>query len=143
MSQLLKPLIPQRADPFVYKHTDGYYYFTASVPKYDRIELRRAKTIAELANAPTVDAWHKPDSGPYSELVWAPEIHFNKDPQSGESAWYVYFAAAPSREIKHQLFQHRTKRGAKNSLFQPVAKQSLYCSWIGIAYSHFQPVIRS
>ena len=22
------PLIEQRADPFVYKHTDGYYYFT-------------------------------------------------------------------------------------------------------------------
>ncbi len=107
MSQVLKPLIEQRADPFIYKHTDGFYYFTASVPAYDRIELRRAKTIAELATAKTVDAWHKPDTGPYSELVWAPEIHFNKDPQSGESAWYVYFAAAPSREIKHNLFQHR------------------------------------
>lgn len=107
MSELLTPLIPQRADPFIYKHTDGYYYFTASVPQYDRIELRRAKTIAELATAPTVDAWHKPDTGPYSELVWAPEIHFNKDPSSGEYAWYVYFAAAPSREIKFDLFQHR------------------------------------
>ena len=107
VSELLKPLIPQRADPFIYKHTDGYYYFTASVPQYDRIELRRAKTIAELANAPTVDAWHKPETGPYSELLWAPEIHFNKDPESGESAWYVYFAAAPSREIKFDLFQHR------------------------------------
>ena len=107
MSQVLTPLIEQRADPFIYKHSDGFYYFTASVPAYDRIELRRARTIAGLATAPTVDAWHKPDTGPYSELIWAPEIHFNKDPQSGESAWYVYFAAAPSREIKHNLFQHR------------------------------------
>ncbi|RUO32445.1 family 43 glycosylhydrolase [Aliidiomarina soli] len=98
---ILKPLIEQRADPFIYKHTDGYYYFTASVPAYDRIELRRARTIDELPSAETVAVWHKPDSGPYSELIWAPEIHFN------QGAWYVYFAAAPSREIKEDLFQHR------------------------------------
>jgi GH43 family beta-xylosidase len=98
---ILQPLIEQRADPYIYKHTDGYYYFTASVPLYDRIELRRATTIAGLATAPTVDAWHKPDTGPYSELVWAPELHFN------DGAWYVYFAAAPSRAIKDALFQHR------------------------------------
>lgn len=107
MSQVLTPLIEQRADPFIYKHSDGFYYFTASVPAYDRIELRRSETIAGLASAPTLDVWHKPKTGPYSELIWAPEIHFNKDPQSGESAWYVYFAAAPSREIKDKLFQHR------------------------------------
>lgn len=98
---LLSPLILQRADPQVYKHTDGYYYFTASVPQYDRIELRRARTIAELPTAATVDVWHKPSTGPLCELIWAPEIHFN------QGAWYVYFAAAPSREIKDNLFQHR------------------------------------
>ena len=101
MSVLPKPLIPQRADPFVYKHTDGYYYFTASVPKYDGIELRRSKTLAGLATAIPKMVWMKPATGPYSELIWAPEIHFN------DGAWYVYFAAAPSREIKYDLFQHR------------------------------------
>jgi GH43 family beta-xylosidase len=98
---LLNPLIEQRADPFIYKHSDGYYYFTGSVPAYDGIELRRANTIAGLADAEPVMVWHKPDTGPYSDLIWAPEIHFNK------GAWYVYFAAAPSREIKDNLFQHR------------------------------------
>ncbi|HEY8026964.1 MAG TPA: glycoside hydrolase family 43 protein [Burkholderiaceae bacterium] len=101
MEQKLQPLIEQRADPHIYRHSDGYYYFTASVPQYDRIELRRATSIAGLRHAPTVDVWHKPDAGAYSELLWAPELHFN------EGAWYVYFAAAPSREIKHKLFQHR------------------------------------
>lgn len=101
MEQLLTPLIAQRADPHIVRHSDGHYYFTASVPQYDRIELRRAKTIAGLADAMPVDVWRKPDSGPYSELVWAPELHFN------QGAWYVYFAAAPSREIKFELFQHR------------------------------------
>jgi GH43 family beta-xylosidase len=63
--------------------------------------LRRAQTIEGLAAAAPVAVWHKPDSGPLCELIWAPEIHFN------QGAWYVYFAAAPSREIKDDLFQHR------------------------------------
>lgn len=100
-SEPLQPLIAQRADPFIVRHSDGYYYFTASVPEYNRIELRRARTIAELSTAQPVDVWHKPESGPVSELLWAPELHYN------EGAWYVYFAAAPSREIKDKLFQHR------------------------------------
>ena len=38
MSEELKynePWILQRADPYVYRHTDGNYYFTASIPAYD------------------------------------------------------------------------------------------------------------
>ncbi len=100
-SETLQPLILQRADPFILRHTDGYYYFTASVPAYDRVEVRRAKTLAELATAQPVSVWIKPNEGLYSDLIWAPEIHYIK------GAWYVYFAAAPSREIKDNLFQHR------------------------------------
>ena len=35
----------------MYCHTDGTYYFTASVPEYDRIVLRRAAHLADLADA--------------------------------------------------------------------------------------------
>jgi GH43 family beta-xylosidase len=97
----LQPLILQRADPCIRRFDDGWYYFTASVPAYDRIELRRARTIAELPSVPTVDVWRKPATGPFSELIWAPELHRLFD------TWVVFFAAAPSREIKHDLFQHR------------------------------------
>ena len=95
------PLIEQRADPHLYRHSDGYYYFTASVPAYDGIELRRAKSWAELPAARTVMVWRKPESGPLCELIWAPELHYV------DGRWFVYFAAAPSREIKYDLFQHR------------------------------------
>ena len=97
----LQPLILQRADPNIRRHTDGWYYFTASIPAYDCIELRRARSIAELATAQTVVVWHKPATGPYSELIWAPELHHLF------GAWHIYFAAAPSRAIKDDLFQHR------------------------------------
>ncbi|WP_456297202.1 family 43 glycosylhydrolase [Vibrio sp. AK197] len=99
---LTNPFIEQRADPFVYLHSDGYYYFTASVPEYDRLELRRAQDLAELATTnEIVDVWHKPSSGPYSDLIWAPEIHYI------DGTWAIYFAAAPNREIVDNAFQHR------------------------------------
>ena len=45
-----EPWILQRADPYVYEK-DGWYYFTASVPAYDSIVLRRAKKLAYLPQA--------------------------------------------------------------------------------------------
>ena len=95
------PLIPQRADPWVYRHTDGHYYFTASVPEYDRIELRRARTLQELATAQPVVVWRKHDSGPLSANIWAPEIHFI------DGKWYIYFAAARTTDTNEGLFDHR------------------------------------
>lgn len=81
-----EPWILQRADPYVYKHIDGTYYFTASVPAYDTIVLRSAKTLAGLAEAEEKVLWKKHESGPMSKHIWAPEIHylFGK--------WYIYFA---------------------------------------------------
>lgn len=95
------PLVEQRADPWVYKHTDGYYYFIASVPEYDRIEVRRATTIEGLAAAEPVVAWRKYETGPLSANIWAPELHYI------DGKWYIYFAAARTTETKDGLFDHR------------------------------------
>lgn len=35
LNEYNNPWIVQRADPYVYRHTDGSYYFTATVPEYD------------------------------------------------------------------------------------------------------------
>jgi Predicted beta-xylosidase len=102
MGEMYKnPVVLQRADPFIYKHTDGYYYFTASVPQYDRIEIRRARTIQALGNVAGVTVWRKHAAGPMSELIWAPEIHFLR------GKWYIYFAAAPDKEVSGITFNHR------------------------------------
>ncbi|MCM1263922.1 MAG: family 43 glycosylhydrolase [Butyrivibrio sp.] len=81
------PFIEQRADPYVYRHTDGTYYFTASVPAYDRIVLRKAATLEQLQTAQETTVWTKHESQEMSEHIWAPELHylFGK--------WYIYFAA--------------------------------------------------
>ncbi|CUS25576.1 Glycosyl hydrolase, family 43 [Paucilactobacillus oligofermentans DSM 15707 = LMG 22743] len=101
-SQYLTPLVVQRADPYIYKHSDGYYYFTASVPAYNLIEIRRAKTLNGLANAAPRTVWRKHDSGEMSQLIWAPEIHFINN------KWYIYFAAAETTAFdENGMFQHR------------------------------------
>lgn len=87
------PLVAQRADPSVYLHTDGYYYFTASVPAYDRIELRRTRNLADLAGAEPTVVWRKHVHGPMGAHIWAPEIHFI------DGKWYIYFAAGSAEEI--------------------------------------------
>lgn len=100
MSQWPNPLIEQRADPFILRHED-HYYFIASVPEYDRLEIRRADTLAGLAQARATVIWRKHASGAASELIWAPELH------RIEGKWYVYFAAAHTKKLRDNMFQHR------------------------------------
>ena len=86
------PLVRERADPQVIRE-DGHYYFTATVPSYDRIELRRADTLAGLGAAAPAVIWQKHDQGAASHHIWAPELH------RIDGKWYVYFAAGRADDI--------------------------------------------
>lgn len=92
MSHWTNPLIPQRADPHL-SRVDGRYWFTASVPSFDAIELRAADSIAGLALAEPVVVWRRHESGPMSWHVWAPELH-----RIG-GRWFLYFAASERDDI--------------------------------------------
>ncbi|MBE1488421.1 family 43 glycosylhydrolase [Plantactinospora soyae] len=87
------PLVNQRADPHIFKHTDGYYYLTATVPQYDRIVLRRATTLQGLSTAAETTIWRRHTSGEMGAHIWAPEIHFI------DNRWYVYFAAGRADDV--------------------------------------------
>lgn len=92
------PIVVERADPWVYKHTDNYYYFTGSVPGYQSIEIRRSKTLNGLQNGEVKTIWHAHETGIQSQLIWAPEIHYLNN------KWYIYYAASDSkteRNLKH------------------------------------------
>ena len=85
-------LIPQRADSQIMKHTDGFYYFTGTVPEYDRIVVRRAKTLTGLTSARETVIWRQHATGAMANHIWAPELHFIN------GKWYVYFAAGNSSD---------------------------------------------
>lgn len=95
------PLILERADPYiVYNEDDGYYYFTASYPQvgsggvgYDRIILRRAKTVEGLKDAEEVEIWNQSSTNSFNKWIWAPELH-----KIGDS-WYVFTTASPSGNV--------------------------------------------
>jgi len=91
-------LVNQRADPHIVKHTDGWYYFTATVPEFDKIILRRAQTIAGLTAAPETTIWRRKQSGVGSGQVWAPELHFI------DGKWYIYVALGISGQWKIRAF---------------------------------------
>ncbi|WP_419999399.1 family 43 glycosylhydrolase [Streptomyces boninensis] len=87
------PLVLNRADPHIHRHTDGRYYFTATAPEYDRIILRRSRTIQGLATADEAVIWRKHATGAMGAHIWAPELHHI------DGKWYVYFAAAPAEDV--------------------------------------------
>lgn len=96
------PFITERADPYVTKGSDGYYYFTASYPAYlnvdsgyDRIILRRSRTIDGLRTAEEKIIWKAHSEGIMSKHIWAPEIH------EINGRWYIFFAAGNSDDVWH------------------------------------------
>lgn len=88
----MEPLLLNRADPHLSRHGD-WYYFTASVPEYDRLELRRSRTLEGLKTAEPAVVWRRHESGPQSWHVWAPELH------RIDGAWYLYYAAGEKDDI--------------------------------------------
>ena len=78
------PFIEERADPYITLGPDGFYYFTASYPMksaddkdgYDRVILRRAKDISELASAEEITIWKVADTTLTHRFIWAPELHY-------------------------------------------------------------------
>lgn len=88
-----EPWILQRADPYIIRHLDGTYYFTATVPSYDRIIIRQSKTLAGLKDAVEHTIWSKHDKGEMGSHIWAPELHFL------DNKWYIYFAAGDLEDI--------------------------------------------
>ena len=96
----VKAYIEQRADPYILRK-DGWYYFTASVPEFDRIVLRKARTLKELPDAVEKVVWVRHPQGPMSCNIWAPEIHFV------DGKWYIYFAAARTGADESGCYDHR------------------------------------
>lgn len=87
------PLVRQRADPHVTLHADGWYYFTATVPEYDRIEVRRAPSLDGLGAAEAKTVWRKHAGGEMGAHIWAPELH------RIDGKWYLYFSAGRADKI--------------------------------------------
>ncbi len=93
--EYVNPIAPQRADPWVYKNDDGVYYFIATAPEYDRIEIRKSNTINGIGTAKPEVVWEKHEKGVMGGYIWAPELH------KINGKWYIYFAAGDAENVWH------------------------------------------
>ena len=99
------PLYAKEADPWVYYHTDGYYYYTATESSFTKIIVHKASTInglrtsgeSTMISASTLSGW-----GCYS-YIWAPELHYIN------GAWFVFFTASNSSSSVWSIRQYVAK----------------------------------
>lgn len=103
------PILVSGADPFVYQHTDGFYY--CMVTRGSRLTIWKAKSFTNLSEAETKDVWFPPAAGPNSSSIWAPEIHFIR------GAWYIYYTAC---DKKNQGDQSRCVFVLRNTSENPL-----------------------
>lgn len=115
------PVFENGADPWLYKHHDGCYYFM--VTRGDRIDLWCSPSITGIGGAEKKTIWSPEAAGPCSKNIWAPEIHFIRD------KWYVYFTANDGggdetrrifvleNESENPMAGTWTEKGQVNTLF--------------------------
>lgn len=139
------PFISQRADPWVLKGTDGYYYFTGSYPMvgakdpegYDRVVLRRSKTMEGLMEAEEIAIWDEANSRTNHRYIWAPEIH----QINGE--WVVLFTTSIHENSVWGIRPHiiRCNQGEKDPMnpacWETVARPMEAAEGDDVSYSHF------
>lgn len=89
------PLLPNGPDPWVI-YDNGYYYYLNTTGK--NITIRKTQDITDLRDADKKVIWAPPPAGPYSQQVWAPELH------KLNGVWYVYFAADDGKDTDHRLY---------------------------------------
>lgn len=62
------------ADPWVYKHTDGWYYMTRTTG--DGVHIWRSRSFISIEAGDNIAVWKPSGSGVACRDVWAPELHF-------------------------------------------------------------------
>ncbi|MDF2962983.1 MAG: hypothetical protein K0S39_4718 [Paenibacillus sp.] len=90
------PIMDNGPDPYMYKHTDGLYYFVAT--NGGNITVWKSKSMTGIKHSQSKVIWTPPESGPTSKDIWAPEI-FNIDKK-----WYVYFAASDGNFTNRRMY---------------------------------------
>jgi len=90
------PILGDGADPWVVKHTDGYYYYTHTTG--GNITIWKSKTLTGLTSAPQKIVWSPEENAPNGHHIWAPELHFI------DGHWYIYFAASAGDMEKQRMY---------------------------------------
>lgn len=86
--------IAEGADPHVVRDGDGYLWCQTHGDV--GVSVRRSDRLTSLGEKHVV--WHAPATGPFSQQVWAPELHHL------DGRWHIYFAASDGDNANHLAY---------------------------------------
>jgi GH43 family beta-xylosidase len=81
------------ADPWIVRH-EGRYYWTLTDTERG-VAIWCSDNPASLGKRKIV--WRAPATGPHSNEIWAPELHFL------DGRWYIYVAASDGNNATHRM----------------------------------------
>lgn len=90
-TKFTNPILSSGPDPWVIQK-DSFYYYTQT-SQGTRLQIWKTKSMSQLNTVASVTIWTKPATGPNSENVWAPELHYL------DNKWYMYYAAGTTGDI--------------------------------------------
>ncbi len=90
-------LPPHSADPWITRRGE-WYYFCEAGDHNTSVRVRRSRSIFDVGAAEAVRVWTAPPTGPCSQNLWAPELHFL------DGRWYIYIAADDGRNRNHRMW---------------------------------------
>jgi GH43 family beta-xylosidase len=88
-------ILPNGADPWVIRHSNGYYYMTVTTGA--NVKLWRARSLSALGGGEQRIAWTPPSTGACSKNLWAPELHHVN------GRWYIYVAGNDGVAEHHRM----------------------------------------
>lgn len=93
--------VAEGADPWVTRH-DGRYLWCFSEGNRG-ISVWTSDRLTSIGTRHVV--WQAPENGPFSQEVWAPEMH------RLDGKWYIYFAASDGRNENHLAYALESEGG--------------------------------
>jgi GH43 family beta-xylosidase len=91
------PLLQNGPDPWVI-WWKGFYYYYYSDTSGQNLTLRKTADITDLRNAEMKAVWVPEPGHPWSNDLWAPELH------RWGNKWYIYFAADAGDNVSHRIY---------------------------------------
>lgn len=88
------PVAERGADPWVVQH-DGKYHYCFSAG--GAVWVASSPSLLGVFDAKPVEAWRPEPGKPWSEELWAPELHRLND------AWWIYVAADDGDNKNHRM----------------------------------------
>ena len=93
--------IGEGADPWVVRDPNANRYLWCMSEGNRAIAIGVSDNLASLGEKHIV--WSAPETGPYSQELWAPELHFL------DGHWHVYVAADDGKNANHLAYVLRSK----------------------------------